>query len=183
MAPDREWPVVEVVARLAVQRDRAADISANLTEQLLAPAARTASPDVEIRADFGQLEERPAQEVPRLQALPPAPEPKLRIVVPSRLVYFDGDPLGLTRLEFDLLLFPCETPGRVFRRHTLLRAVRGFDHAISTRTVDVHVRRLRQKIGSGLDLITTVRGVGQRVDNGEGVRIEYGKHADQALLG
>lgn len=51
-AADRGRPAVEVVARLAVQRDRIADISANLAERLLALAARTASPDVEIRVDF-----------------------------------------------------------------------------------------------------------------------------------
>lgn len=180
--PVEDLPVVEVVARMAVRRDRAADVSANLTEQLLALAARTSSPDVEIHVDFGELEQRPAQEVPRLQALPDTPEPKLKIMVPSRIVFLDGVAISLTRLEFDLLLFLCETPGRVFQRGTLLHAVWGFDHVISTRTVDVHVRRLRRKLGTDLDLITTVRGVGYRVDNDEDVRIEYGTRGGQFAL-
>jgi two-component system OmpR family response regulator len=93
---------------------------------------------------------------------PPASGPEVRILAASRQVLLDGEPLPLTRLEFDLLLFLAERPRRVFTRGQLLDGVWGYEHT-GERTVDVHVRRLRLKLGSNLPLITTVYGVGYRL--------------------
>jgi DNA-binding response OmpR family regulator len=72
-------------------------------------------------------------------------------------------PLDLTYKEFELLRFLAERPGRVFTRPTLLREVWGYDFYGGTRTVDVHIRRLRAKLGPEFEsLIETVRGVGYR---------------------
>jgi DNA-binding response OmpR family regulator len=74
-----------------------------------------------------------------------------------------GQPLDLTFKEFELLRFLAERPGRVSTRPALLREVWGYDFYGGTRTVDVHVRRLRAKLGPELEhLIETVRGVGYR---------------------
>jgi DNA-binding response OmpR family regulator len=74
-----------------------------------------------------------------------------------------GRPLDLTYKEFELLRYLTERPGRVFTRPTLLREVWGYDFYGGTRTVDVHIRRLRAKLGPELEkLIETVRGVGYR---------------------
>jgi len=74
-----------------------------------------------------------------------------------------GRSLDLTFKEFELLRFLAERRGRVFTRPTLLREVWGYDFYGGTRTVDVHVRRLRAKLGPAHeDLIETVRGVGYR---------------------
>ncbi|HEV3475030.1 MAG TPA: winged helix-turn-helix domain-containing protein [Actinomycetota bacterium] len=74
-----------------------------------------------------------------------------------------GRPMDLTYKEFELLRFLAEHPGRVFSRATLLREVWGYDFYGGTRTVDVHVRRLRAKLGPEHEhLIETVRGVGYR---------------------
>jgi DNA-binding response OmpR family regulator len=74
-----------------------------------------------------------------------------------------GRTLDLTFKEFELLRFLAERPGRVFGRATLLQEVWGYDFYGGTRTVDVHVRRLRAKLGPGHEhLIETVRGVGYR---------------------
>ena len=71
--------------------------------------------------------------------------------------------LDLTYKEFELLRFLATRPGRVFTRAQLLREVWGYDFYGGTRTVDVHVRRLRSKLGPELEhLIETVRGVGYR---------------------
>ena len=72
----------------------------------------------------------------------------MRLLTASRQVLLDGEPLPLTRLEFDLLLFLAERPRRVFTRAQLLAGVWGYEHT-GERTVDVHVRRLRLKLGSG----------------------------------
>jgi DNA-binding response OmpR family regulator len=74
-----------------------------------------------------------------------------------------GRPLDLTYKEFELMRYLAQNPGRVFTRASLLREVWGYDFYGGTRTVDVHVRRLRAKLGPEHEhLIETVRGVGYR---------------------
>lgn len=72
-----------------------------------------------------------------------------------------GDPVDLTYLEYALLAFFVQNPGRAFSREALLREVWGFDYFGGSRTVDVHVRRIRSKLGPGLaQHLSTIRGVG-----------------------
>jgi DNA-binding response OmpR family regulator len=73
-----------------------------------------------------------------------------------------GRPLDLTYKEFQLLHFFATHPSRVFTREQLLSEVWGYDYFGGTRTVDVHVRRLRAKLGDMEQLIGTVRNVGYR---------------------
>lgn len=73
-----------------------------------------------------------------------------------------GRPLDLTFKEFELLRFFASHPSRVFTREQLLSEVWGYDYFGGTRTVDVHVRRLRAKLGDLESLIGTVRNVGYR---------------------
>ncbi len=76
-----------------------------------------------------------------------------------------GRPLDLTYKEFELLKYLMQHPGRVYTRDQLLQEVWGFDYYCGTRTVDVHVRRLRAKLGAEHEqLIGTVRNVGYRFD-------------------
>ena len=72
-----------------------------------------------------------------------------------------GETFRLPRKEFELLFFLASHPGRVFERDELLSAVWGPDVVVVDRTVDVHVRKIREKIGS--DYIETVKGVGYRL--------------------
>lgn len=74
----------------------------------------------------------------------------------------NGRPLDLTYKEFELLKFLATNPSRVFTREQLLSEVWGYDYFGGTRTVDVHVRRLRAKLGDLDSLIGTVRNVGYR---------------------
>lgn len=74
----------------------------------------------------------------------------------------NGRPLDLTFKEFELLRFLAGHPSRVFTRDQLLSEVWGYDYFGGTRTVDVHVRRLRAKLGDMESLIGTVRNVGYR---------------------
>ncbi len=74
-----------------------------------------------------------------------------------------GEPMNLTYKEFELLKYLAQHPGRVFTRDQLLHEVWGYDYYGGTRTVDVHVRRLRAKLGADHEqLIGTVRNVGYR---------------------
>ena len=79
-------------------------------------------------------------------------------------VYVRGRPLDLTYKEFELLKFLAQRPGRVCDRDMLLREVWGYDYYGGTRTVDVHIRRLRAKLGVEHEtLIETIRNVGYRL--------------------
>ncbi|MGH9267581.1 MAG: winged helix-turn-helix domain-containing protein [Acidimicrobiales bacterium] len=74
-----------------------------------------------------------------------------------------GHPLDLTYMEYELLKFLATHPGKVFTRETLLSRVWGYEYYGGARTVDVHVRRLRAKLGNEHEqLIQTVRSVGYR---------------------
>ncbi|MBL8921695.1 MAG: response regulator transcription factor [Myxococcaceae bacterium] len=74
-----------------------------------------------------------------------------------------GKPVVLTALEFRLLKTFLERPGRVQTRETLLSDVWGIDAEITTRTVDTHIKRLREKLGTAGDIIETIRGVGYKL--------------------
>jgi DNA-binding response OmpR family regulator len=76
----------------------------------------------------------------------------------------NGRALDLTFKEFELLRYLNENPRQVFSREQLLSEVWGYDYFGGTRTVDVHIRRLRAKLGEHEGLIGTVRNVGYRLD-------------------
>lgn len=78
-------------------------------------------------------------------------------------VEVEGTPVDLTATEFKLITILAQRRGRVQSRERLLRDVWEYDSIIDTRTVDTHVRRLREKLGPAADVLDTVRGVGYRI--------------------
>jgi two-component system, OmpR family, phosphate regulon response regulator PhoB len=78
-------------------------------------------------------------------------------------VLVNGKPVSLTSLEFKLLRTLMQRRGRVQERDRLLNEVWGYESMIDTRTVDTHVRRLREKLGKAGDIVETVRGFGYRL--------------------
>jgi two-component system phosphate regulon response regulator PhoB len=86
----------------------------------------------------------------------------LAIDIPRHQVSWKGDSLELTATEFKLLTTLAERRGRVQSRDQLLRDVWGYESMIDTRTVDTHMRRLREKLGPAARHLDTVRGVGYR---------------------
>ena len=87
----------------------------------------------------------------------------LRVNVSRHEVSYQGEVKELTRKEFELLEYLMENKGLVMSRNQILCHVWGYDFDGETRTVDVHVRTLRQKLGECGELIETVRGVGYRI--------------------
>jgi len=88
----------------------------------------------------------------------------LRLNTATHLVMMDGRSLDLTYMEYELLKLLASSPGRVFTREDILTRVWGYDYFGGMRTVDVHVRRLRAKLGQDHAwLIETVRSVGYRL--------------------
>lgn len=87
---------------------------------------------------------------------------ELKIDVPRHQASWRGKEIPLTATEFKLLVLLAERRGRVQSRDQLLRDVWEYDSLIDTRTVDTHMRRLREKLGGAAKFLDTVRGVGYR---------------------
>lgn len=88
----------------------------------------------------------------------------LRVHAGKHEVKLNGEKIELTRKEFELLQYLVENKGLVMTRNQLLCHIWGYDFDGETRTVDVHVRTLRQKLGEAGNMIETVRGVGYRIE-------------------
>lgn len=86
----------------------------------------------------------------------------LQIDRKSYTIKIDGIEKVFPRKEFEVLFYLANYPGRVFDRETLLKDVWGTDVYVVDRTVDVHIRKIREKLGDYSDLIETVKGVGYR---------------------
>lgn len=106
------------------------------------------------------------------RAAKPAAEDKLftagslAVDVKRRAVTVDGEPVILTYKEFELLCYLLENRGVVLSRDQILTKIWDYNYSGETRTVDVHIRTLRQKLGDAGALIETVRGVGYRLAQG-----------------
>ena len=87
----------------------------------------------------------------------------LRIDPERFMVQVDGRDLVLAKKEFELLHLLAQKPGRVFLRNEILNQVWGNEVIVGDRTIDVHIRKIRQKLG--IDCITTVKGVGYKFDS------------------
>jgi DNA-binding response OmpR family regulator len=143
-------PLVIVVARADLERFAWGTVA----DEVVLPDASPA----ELRVRFAMLARRSGGAGETVLRLGP-----LSINNDSYQVLLAGRYLDLTYKEFELLRFLVQRPGRVFTRSALLREVWGYDFYGGTRTVDVHVRRLRAKLGPEHEtLIETVRGVGYR---------------------
>lgn len=106
------------------------------------------------------------------RAAPQAPDAALRagdIVLDEarRTVEADGAPVTLTYKEFELLAYLMRNTGLVLSREKIMERVWGFDYEGESRTVDMHIKTLRQKLGACGGLIETVRGVGYKLNGGE----------------
>jgi DNA-binding response OmpR family regulator len=147
---DARVPAVVVVGRDVLDRYPWQDVA----DEFVFPGAA----EPELRMRLAMLRRRAGSGDGTTTRLGP-----LAIDTETYRVTVSGRPLDLTFKEFELLRFMAERPGRVLTRPTLLREVWGYDFYGGTRTVDVHVRRLRAKLGPEHEqLIETVRGVGYR---------------------
>ncbi|CUH93917.1 response regulator [Herbinix luporum] len=88
---------------------------------------------------------------------------KLTINLLTREVFIDGKSIDLTFKEYEVLLYLLENSSRVVSRDEMLNQIWGYEYDVESRTLDIHIRTLRQKLGSyGAEYIKTVRGVGYR---------------------
>lgn len=88
----------------------------------------------------------------------------IKVNVIRHTVHVNGEVVNLTYKEFELLCYLLENEGIVLSRDQLLSKIWGYDFDGETRTVDVHIRTLRQKLGIGGNYIETIRGVGYKIE-------------------
>ncbi len=88
----------------------------------------------------------------------------LKAHIPRCKVFIDKEEIKLTAMEFKLLVTLIQKKGRVQTRDQLLEDVWKLDSDVTTRTIDTHIKRLRQKLGNMGELIETVRGYGYRLN-------------------
>ena len=129
-------------------------------DDVILDTAGPAEVDARIRVAIGKLQAQ------RIAADPTSGEIRSGDVVIDEKTYtakIKGIALDLTFKEFELLKYMAQHPGRVFTRSQLLQEIWGYDYFGGTRTVDVHIRRLRSKLGPEFEaIIGTVRNVGYR---------------------
>ena len=132
-------------------------------DDLILDSAGPAEVEARIKVAIGRLEAQ------RIAADPTSGEIKSGEVVIDEKSYtakIKGRALDLTYKEFELLKYLAQHPGRVFTRSQLLQEIWGYDYFGGTRTVDVHIRRLRSKLGPEFEaIIGTVRNVGYRFNS------------------
>jgi two-component system alkaline phosphatase synthesis response regulator PhoP len=107
-----------------------------------------------VNALFRRIHKEPTDKVLKIESLTIDPD-KFEVIV-------DGKKVTLAKKEFELLYLLASRPGRVFLRNEILNQVWGNDVIVGDRTIDVHIRKIRQKLG--LDCIRTVKGVGYKFD-------------------
>lgn len=100
------------------------------------------------------------------QALPSFHHENLHLDMAAHQLTLQGVPVALTPKEYDLLVFFTSRPHQVFTRDQLLNQVWGYDYFGDARTVDTHIRSLREKLGEYRSLIATVWGTGYRFETG-----------------
>ncbi|MEU3552754.1 winged helix-turn-helix domain-containing protein [Streptomyces fragilis] len=142
-------------------REAAAPAAPPFAHPLAPPFAPPAVQDVPIPAD-GATGEDAVNAVTDEDAGDAATAELIRVDVPRRTAEVAGQPLDLTYLEFELLAHLVAHPHRVHTRDQLVATVWGYGHIGDGRTVDVHVARLRRKLGEHRQAITTVRRVGYK---------------------
>jgi DNA-binding response OmpR family regulator len=152
-------PIIMLTARVT-ERDRLAGFDAGVDDYVVKPfSARELEARVRAVLRRSSGKESPIQEVG-----------DLRLDREQRLVWVRGEPIELSAMGFDLLAFLILHPGRVFTRLELLEAVRGETYSGFERSIDSHVKRLRQRIEpdpTHPSYILTVFGVGYRFARGE----------------
>ena len=154
-----EIPVVMLTAR-GDEADRIVGLEMGADDYVVKPF----SPKelvARVRALFRRIERKDAGEAPLVFGA-------LQVDRSRHTVTWDGQPVRLTAKEFSLLVALLEAGGRVLSRQSLLENVWGYSYAEGTRTVDVHVRRLREKLPEMASSIVTVKSLGYRLTREEG---------------
>ena len=152
----RQIPVIFLTAKSSeVDEIRGLEIGANdFIQKPISPKKLIARVNSNLRKDVKKTEEKSLPTNIKIGSL--------YIDRNKYLVNIDGSAKIFPRKEFELLYYLANNPEKVFDRETLLKDVWGLDVYVGDRTIDVHIRKIREKLGKRADLIETVKGVGYK---------------------
>ena len=151
----RKTPIIMVTAR-GEESDRVRGLELGADDYVVKPFS-VKELLLRVKAVLRRQSDEPKSEQKKLT------KGSIQLDVDRHEVRVSDKPVVLTALEFRLLKTFLERPGRVQTRETLLSDVWGIDADITTRTVDTHIKRLREKLGPAGDVIETIRGVGYKL--------------------
>ncbi len=151
----RKTPIIMVTAR-GEESDRVRGLELGADDYVVKPFS-VKELLLRVKAVLRRQSDEPKAEQKKLS------KGAIQLDVDRHEVRVSDKPVVLTALEFRLLKTFLERPGRVQTRETLLSDVWGIDADITTRTVDTHIKRLREKLGPAGDVIETIRGVGYKL--------------------
>lgn len=151
----RRTPIIMVTAR-GEESDRVKGLELGADDYVVKPFS-VKELLLRVKAVLRRQSDEPKSELKKLA------KGAIALDVERHEVRVSDKPVALTALEFRLLKTFLERPGRVQTRETLLSDVWGIDADITTRTVDTHIKRLREKLGPAGDVIETIRGVGYKL--------------------
>lgn len=151
----RRTPIIMVTAR-GEESDRVKGLELGADDYVVKPFS-VKELLLRIKAVLRRQDDEPKGELKKLA------KGAIQLDVERHEVLVSDQAVVLTALEFRLLKTFLERPGRVQTRETLLSDVWGIDADITTRTVDTHIKRLREKLGPAGDVIETIRGVGYKL--------------------
>ena len=152
-------PIIMLTAR-AEEEDRLSGFDTGIDDYVVKPFSAR-----ELEARVRAVLRRSAEREPLILEVGP-----LRLDREQRRVWANGEPIEVSAMAFDLLAFLMEHPGRVFTRLELLEAVRGDTYGSFERSIDSHIKRLRQKIEVDPhqpQILLTVFGVGYKLSRGD----------------
>lgn len=152
----RQTPVIFLTAKSSeVDEIRGLEIGANdFIQKPISPKKLIARVNSNLRKEIKKSEEKPLPANIKIG--------RLYIDRNKYLVNIDGSAKIFPRKEFELLYYLASNPEKVIDRETLLKDVWGLDVYVGDRTIDVHIRKVREKLGKLADLIETVKGVGYK---------------------
>jgi len=152
----RQTPVIFLTAKSSeVDEIRGLEIGANdFIQKPISPKKLIARVNSNLRKDVKKTEEKSLPTNIKIGSL--------YIDRNKYLVNIDGSAKIFPRKEFELLYYLASNPEKVLGRETLLKDVWGLDVYVGDRTIDVHIRKIREKLGKRADLIETVKGVGYK---------------------
>ena len=163
-------PVIVILTARTEDADRVAGFESGADDYVAKPfSVRELMLRLEVRLRARRNTTRP-QHAAHVSVEPPAPTPSRRVVIgvleidrDSHRLFLSGREIRMSAQEMRLLLYLSDPPGRMCTRRQLLTDVWGYNPDVSSRTLDTHIKRIRDKLGCASNLLQTQRGIGYRL--------------------
>ncbi len=171
-SPNPQQPAVIILSARVQEIDRVVGFEVGADDYVVKPFSVR---ELMLRIEARLRMRKAALEVTAIKTRGAAEKPtssfilrNLRVDESAHRVFVDGNEIHVSALEMKVLVYLFKSPGGMRTRRELLTEVWGYHPEVASRTVDTHVKRLRDKLGTAADLLQTVRGVGFRLANPEG---------------